>query len=539
MKRYIHLLIWINVLLACQCRTSKSELGVVSTASPEATEAGVQMLRAGGNVVDAAIAVSFALAVTEPMMSGLGGGTQVLLAFEGQLPIAINGTTFSPAATPLDVGDTLTYHRKTTIPSTVRVLDYLYRKYASGKLGWSELIEPAIALARDGYQPGPYQVKAFRKYEGALMKSPFGAGHFIPTEISGNLILKQPVIAETLRRIANDPMEFYRGKMAAQIASDMRNNGGWITLDDLSNFPEPQELKPLQYQVGLHIVYTQPPPCGGWVSLLGHALTSKISPSKWQQKEMMVRILHTMHADRKLSPVTNLTNFGPDIAHKLSQEYLDSLLSKIHPDLEFIEINESGETTHFSVMDAERNMIAVTSSINAIYGARAASPELGFLYNTYMDDFVFSDPEHPFAIGPGKMAFSSMSPTILRRDGKNVLALGSPGSARIISSVMQIAARWMSAQNIQHQVALPRIHVSGNSVYFENKDDSVLIDAPWAQARGLKCKWPNEDLVIRPGINAWYGGVHAVAVENGKMTGAADHRRDGLCKTVYTKRNGK
>lgn len=170
---YLYLL-----LLLMGCSPTPSEItnqldhGMVSAASPEAAQAGMDILAKGGNAIDAAVAISFAPGVTEPAMSGLGGGSQVLFAPAGKPPIVINGTTFSPAATPTDANEEdLKYHTRTTIPSTVKVMEYIWKKYGSGQISWSQLLTPAIQYAEDGFAIGPFRHLVYKKYESSLKKS--------------------------------------------------------------------------------------------------------------------------------------------------------------------------------------------------------------------------------------------------------------------------------------------------------------------------------------------------------------------------------
>ena len=183
-----------------------------------------------------------------------------------------------------------------------------------------------------------------------------------------------------------------------------------------------------------------------------------------------------------------------------------------------------GETTHFSLIDAEGFAISATTSINAYYGAATASPGLGFLYNTYMDDFFFDDATHPFAIKPFNWAFSSMSPTLVTLNDEVVLALGSPGSARIISAVAQVVQQFVDTdQDLPTIVARPRMHATASGGLF--LEDASL--AAGLESLGLEFREPAADLML-DGLNAYYGGVHAVGKRNGNWQGAADPRRDGV-----------
>jgi len=176
-------------------------------------------------------------------------------------------------------------------------------------------------------------------------------------------------------------------------------------------------------------------------------------------------------------------------------------------------------------------VVSVTARINAYFGARVANPKLGFLYNDYMREFEYGNPGHPFAIRERAMPYSSMSPTVIARDGRPVLGLGSPGSARIISAVAQVAQLWMDKQMpIADAVATPRVHVvPEDALYLENAvgvADSLL---GLLGGMGFRVVAPAADLALRD-RNAYYGGVHAVALENGRWSGAADPRRDGAAR---------
>lgn len=530
------------VFLFAACSPQDNQLGpyhigVVSTATSEATDAGFEILQKGGNAIDAAVAISFALGVTEPAMSGLGGGTQILMALPGQPPIAINGATLSPAATPVDASKKdLTYHRRSTIPSTVKVLEYVWEKYGSGQLKWAELLNPAIRYAEEGFVIGPFRHKVYKKYEGSLSKSPHHTNFFM---LQDSLIpavgdtLKQPVLAQTLHRLAKYGAEdFYHGEIAQQIAADMEANDGWITLADLNNFPDPVELQPLQTTFRGHDIYSQPPPCGGWTAILAlnileNFAAKDLQPNSESRFKNMLLALHLAHKDRKDDPVTDLINYREITARKTDKAYAQQLLKNYSPLTKISENPEpDGETTHFSVVDQQGMAVAVTASINAYFGAAAAAPQLGFLYNTYMDDFELGNLDHPFAIHPGRMNYSSMSPTIVQKNGETVLVIGSPGSARIISAVAQLTQLWIDSElGIQEIIATPRLHAINGKIYSEDME----IPNDWLayfRAQGFSIAFPTYDL-MNNNLNAYFGGVHAIAKEKNEWVGAFDPRRDG------------
>lgn len=511
--------------------------GVVAAATPEAVAAGVAVLEAGGNAVDAAVAVSFVLGVTEPAMSGLGGQTQMLIARPGRDPIVINGTSFAPRNTPVDAQATdLIGHRATTIPTTVRALDFAYRHHGSGRVSWSDLLAPAIRQAADGFVVGSFRHRVWLRHADDLRRNAVTRGLFL-TE--GGLVpgegqvFRQPVLAATLRRLARlGGEDFYTGEIARLIAADMAAQGGWITLADLNGVTEPKELRPLVGSYREWEVYTLPPPGGGWVVLqmlnvLELSPARDLAPGTATRLVRIAEALRVGHRSRRDQPVTDLVDYGREVRERIDKEHAAELRRRDRG---------SGETTHFSVVDASGMIVSVTASINAYFGARAASPELGFLYNDYMHEFELGRPGHPFALRAGAMPYSSMSPTVLARRGRPMLGLGSPGSARIISAVVQVIQAWVDdGASITAAVAAPRIHVvPDSSLYLETASLSPAALRALETA-GFRFVAPPDDLVLA-GRNAYFGGVHAVAFENGAWEGAADLRRDGTVGRALLRR---
>ena len=527
--------IWIATLLVAACGTANERTqgltggthGVVAAATPEATAAGVAILEAGGNAVDAAVAVQFALAVTEPAMSGLGGGSQMLIHRPDTQPVVVNGTSYSPHATPgSTTADDIRGHRATTIPTTVRTMAYAWEHFGSGNVSWSQLLEAAIGFAEDGFVVGPFRHKVWQRHVDQLRADPVVAALFlteredVPAEGS---IFRQPVLAGTLSRLAEHGAEdFYTGTIAREIASDMAANGGWITLDDLRDLPDPRVLQPLQGSYRGWDVYTSTPPGSGWVVLqilnvLERSAPSQLALDSPERIATLAAALHIGHSSRRATPITDLIDYQQEAGERIEKGTAVRLLEE----------RESGETTHFTVVDGEGMTVAVTSSINAYFGARAAHETLGFLYNDYMHEFVFGLSEHPFAIRPNGMPLSSMSPTVLARDGRPVLALGSPGSARIISAVTQVVQLWVDeGLPIDEAVTMPRIHaLPGQRLYMEARRMPGAVRRTMEQA-GYTFPDLRWDLSLN-GLNAYFGGVHAVAFDGRTWRGAADPRRDG------------
>jgi gamma-glutamyltranspeptidase/glutathione hydrolase len=494
-----HLFPFLYFLFLTACNTSESKLqyGAVTSASPEATQAGLAILKKGGNAADAAIAVSFALSVAEPAMSGIGGGTQVQIHLPNKpLPFSINGSTLSPALTPIIwEKDSLKGHLRTTIPSTVKVLQHLYEHYGSKKLTWATLLEPAIQIAEKGFPMGNFRMKVYHRYEKKLAKGLPSTAEYYPLLEQNEAT--QNKIATTLRLLAKEGGDaFYKGAIAQSIAKDMQVHGAWMTKEDLVNFSIPAALPSVHFQHNGYDVYTQPEPCGGWVvkEILEKLTALRAANDKEDEVEKLVMAIAYGHQQRQLR----------------AKEKKGS--------------STTGETTHFSVIDADGMALSVTASINAYYGAGVANPEYGFLYNSYMDDFNFKELDNKYALGPNKMAYSSMSPSIIMKDGKVVLVIGSPGSARIISSVAQLIDKYTRGlANPAKLLELPRVHAINKKVYFEkaevavrfkNKDEWKIIE-------------PSKNLV-QNGLNAYFGGVHAIVWTADGYIALADPRRDGM-----------
>ncbi|GJL96145.1 MAG: gamma-glutamyltranspeptidase [Hyphococcus sp.] len=501
--------------------TFASETGVVSSASPEATDAGVEILNKGGNAIDAAIAVSLALGVAEPAGSGLGGQTVMLIARPNETPIVIHGTTLSPAATPeepdresLRIG-----HTATTIPSNLKVLNRAFEQFGSGAVAWSEVVAPAIGIAEDGFELGRFRSLALNHYAARIRKNEVATKLYLAKDglpYREGERFKQPVLAKTLKRIAKYGAEdFYHGDIAKEIAADMKANGGWLTLSDLENFPEPPVVEPLLIKYRGLDVYTLPPPFGGWVVL--RALQNLESGDPNAVREVgpsrslaLIDALHEAHTARRETPITDWRNAGTEISDRLRSD-----------------MDESGETTHFTIVDDDGAIVSVTQSIDGYFGAKAASPKLGFLYNNYMNSF---EDDGPYKVGPAKAPLSSMSATVVYEDGSPVLGLGSPASARIISAVAQVVGYWIDVdRNIESAVSAYRVHASPpNIAYIESPE----IDAETLSAlakRDFELRRPFYG--VAPGsLDPYFGGVHAVAKENGAWVGAADPRRDGTSR---------
>jgi gamma-glutamyltranspeptidase/glutathione hydrolase len=339
-------------------------------------------------------------------------------------------------------------------------------------------------------------------------------------------VLRQPALATTLERIARaGAMDFYTGEIATEILADLQANGGWISASDLADFPEPRIVEPLRGRYRDHEVLTLPPPFGGWVVLqilnvLEQMPQATLAADDDSRRLAMLDALQIGHGSRKNEPVENYLDYSADITPRISKAEAIRLLNAYHG-------NQGGETTHFSVVDGDGLAVAVTQSIDSYFGARVAHPTLGFLYNNYMQGFQVDDPQAPYFLAAGEMPKSSMSATIVRRDGRTVLVLGSPGSARIISAVAQVTSHWVDIRGgVEQAVSAYRVHtVPPDKAYVEGPEVLPKLLAGIA-ARGMTLVRPKYG-VSDSYLDPYFGGVHAMAWEDGSWTGAPDPRRDG------------
>ena len=490
-------LLALGAMLFSFCKSPSSlEVGAVSSATPEATRIGMDILERGGNAADAAIAIQFALGVTEPAMSGIGGGTQIQIkTLNDPIPFAINGTTLSPLKTPDSwPKDSLRGILRTTIPSTVKVMEYLFEHYGSGSITWEELIDPSIQLAENGFSFGQFRRSVYQKY---LQKLENGLPNTMSYLVKPDNTYKNQPMANALKLISKKGANaFYNGEIATTIALDSKKMNGWISQEDLLNFHEPSEIPSEHFTYNGFDIYTQPEPCGGWV--IKEILEDLIKRGGCQIQagdfEMIEAINHG-HETRQ-TKARGRTN------------------------------DNSGETTHFSVLDKNGMALSVTSSINAYYGSGVANESYGFLYNSYMDDFNFEDPKNIYALGPSKMAYSSMSPTIVMKDGTVVMVIGSPGSGRIISTVAQLIHYYACDQVAPEElINLARVHASNKFIYLEERKvqgtwNSSELDTSW-----IIRETPTD--LMKNDLNPYFGGVHVILKTGNSFLAISDPRRDG------------
>jgi gamma-glutamyltranspeptidase / glutathione hydrolase len=455
-----------------------------------ATDVGVSVLRQGGNAIDAAVAVGFALAVTHPFAGNLGGGGYMLIRLSDGRATFIDFRERAPERASHDMyldaqgkptRDSLEGWRSSGVPGTVRGFDMALSKY--GKRRWADAIAPAIELASTGFPVSYAQSQSLRNSR-SLGASP-ESKHLFQKDGAffdvGDRLL-QPELAQTLQRIArNGANEFYEGETAARLVREMSTHGGLISSSDLKNY-RAIERAPLQGTYKGYTILTAPPSSSGGIALL--EMLGILEGTNYERAgagsasaiHYLAEAMRRAYADRN-EYVGDPDFVKVPIAGLLDPAYLGRLRASIDPERATPSSQvrpgrpagtEHDQTTHYTVVDADGNAVAVTYTLNGGYGNGITVPGLGFLLNNEMDDFA-AKPGTPNmfglvqgesnAIQPGKRPLSSMTPTIVVKDGKLFMTAGAPGGSRISTAVLQVILNVIDfGMNVQDAVDAPRVH---------------------------------------------------------------------------------
>ena len=524
--------------------------GMVVSAHPEASKVGVEVLKQGGNAIDAAVAVQFALAVVYPNAGNIGGGGFLVYRSSAGGLATLDYRETAPARASRDMF--LDENKQPSAdlsingalaagtPGTVAGMAEAHRKY--GKLSWKKLLQPAIDLALNGFCITERQAAELNRNQKDFIKYNSTGIAFVKAAAwkVGDL-LKQPELANTLALIRDKGRAgFYEGQTARLLVAEMKRGNGIISASDLKNYRAIWR-EPLTAAYKNYRIIAMPPPSSGGVALIN--LLKAIEPypvSRWgfQQDstvQLQVEAERRVYADRA-------THLGdPDYYRVLLKQLLDNnyikermrsvRFDKATPSSEVKAGNVSGkeseQTTHFSIVDKDGNAVSVTTTLNGSYGCKVVVAKAGFLLNDEMDDFSIK-PGSPNqyglvggsanAIEPGKRMLSSMTPTILEKDGKLFLVVGSPGGSTIITSVFQTILNVIEfGMNIQQAVAAPRFH-------HQWLPDEVDVEAE-AIAPAVRERLAGKGYHIDPRDKI--GRVDAVLVSSvGLLQGGADPRGD-------------
>ncbi len=469
--------------------------GAVTSAEGQASDVGLAILQQGGNAVDAAVAVGFALAVTHPSAGNLGGGGFMVVRMAAGDRAAFDYRERAPAAATRDMflgkdgeptSDRLVGAKAAGIPGTVAGMALAHEKF--GALPWKDVVMPAVELARDGNTLDSFHVTDLERGAKRMRDAGFESSAEFYVKADGSAyaegeVWKQPLLAATLEAIAvGGPQAFYQGPLATKMAQENAAAGGIWTAEDLAGYRAVQR-DPIVFDYNGHEIITMPPPSAGGVGLwqmLKAAESLKLAEKPWRSLDevhLYVEIARRTYADR------NMLLADPDfvdlpLTELLSSDYIEHRLSNIDPQhaTPSSEIRagiaptkeESHQTTHYSVVDGSGNAVSNTYTLNLGFGARYVLPSSGVLLNNEMDDFatkpgsanVFGLVQgEPNKIEPGKRMLSSMTPTIVAKDGELRAVIGSPGGPTITTTVVQIIRAVVDYQlPIDQAVDSARVH---------------------------------------------------------------------------------
>jgi gamma-glutamyltranspeptidase/glutathione hydrolase len=526
-------------------------------------------LKRGGNAVDAAVAVAFALAVVEPAAGNIGGGGFMLVRLANGPTTFFDYREVAPGKATrdmyinngkLDEEASVIGYKSVAVPGTVAGLELALKTYGTMKL--ADVMAPAIRLAENGFAVSEKLEREFREEKKVLERFPMSRRIFL---MDGKMLkagdtLKQPELAATLKRIAKSgAQEFYGGETARLIVADMAKSGGLITLEDLAAYkPRVREVLRAKYENGGHEweVVTSPPPSSGGVAIIEALNMLKDVPLKsWDDVESIHMVAETMRrvfADRAAYladpdysnvPVAGLTDpcYAKELAETIDAQRASSSkevrAGKPHTcgvaaagavTSTLVSLGEGPHTTHFSVVDEAGNAVASTYTLNDSYGSHVMS-SAGFLFNDEMDDFT-TQPGIPNAlfgliqseanaIAPGHRPLSSMTPTILLRDGKLSFVTGSPGGPAIISATLLSVINWMRlGMEAQAAINAPRFH-------HQWLPDEIFIEEGFPERTQKALEARGFALKRRGHI----GLVNAIGIDakTGERLGAADPRDKG------------
>ena len=552
---------------------------MVASAHPLATEAGVEILKRGGNAIDAAVATTLAISVVEPFSAGIGGGGFMLtkmgkdirsLDFRERAPLRASRNMYLDAQGKVRPNASLEGHLAAGVPGTIAGLAAAHKQY--GKLPWRTVVAPAIQLARNGFKVSELYTEQAKSKQKLLASNPAAREIFTrngqPLQPGERLVQRD--LARTLIAVARNPQSFYTGSIASAIDRDMRQNKGLITLADLKSY-QPKWREPACGKFRQYNVCSMAPPSSGGVHLLQILNTigsTDLAALGWHSPDALHLLIESMriaYADRSeylgdpdfnRVPVSALTN--PAYANKRRQEIsLDrarpsTTVQPATPELlkQFdrspVGVSHRGtqpptatqpatqpraeslETSHLTIVDRDRNVVSLTFTVNYRFGAGVVVPGTGILLNDEMDDFAIA-PGVPNVFGlvggeknsiaPGKTPLSSMTPTIVTENGKFRLAIGAPGGSTIITTVLQILLNVLEYKmDVGAAVAAGRIH-------HQWLPDRVNVD-PWGFDPTTLADLRRRGHQIQ--ARSYWGNANAIGqLPDGRLEGAADPRGEG------------
>jgi gamma-glutamyltranspeptidase/glutathione hydrolase len=535
-------------LYDCCQRVATADSAMVVAVSPLAVQVGVDILRRGGNAVDAAVAVGFALAVVHPAAGNIGGGGFLVLRLASGEVATLDYREAAPGRATRDMylapdgailPTSTTGHLASGVPGSVAGLAEAHQRF--GRLPWAEVLAPAVRLASGGFRLDTARARGIASDADRLAQFAASARQFLPggTAPAVGDLLVQPDLARTLGAIAADgPAVFYAGWVADSIVAEMERGGGLITHEDLAAY-RPFWRDPITFTYRGHTIHSMGPASSGGITLalvlnMLEGADSVPAFGSADQVHVMSEVMRRAFADRN-HYLGDPAFVDMPVAELVSQSYADTRRADIVPGRATPSADvgpgpaESTETTHYSIVDGEGNAVAVTTTINGGFGSAVTVSGAGFLLNNEMDDFAAS-PDRPNqygliqgvanAIAPGKRMLSAMTPTIvLDPEGTLLLVLGSPGGPTIITTVAQVISNVIDHRMpLDSAVAAPRIH-------HQHLPDTIRTEArglPRSVARALR----KMGYAVRE-RRGYSGEVAAIMRVGNHWVGVADPRMRG------------
>lgn len=508
----IFLLIFVPTLGAQ--KTATSEKAMIVAPTPQAVDAGLAILRLGGNAVDAAAASAFALMVTDPVMCSLGGRSQILIHLKDGTHVGIDGATQAPGYF-FEPSGTGHGYRTCPVPGSPAAIEEMVKEY--GNLPLKVIMQPAIQLAQNGFSVKEDLSQAFKANEERLRLYPGTVRHFFK---EGGALYEtgetfaQPALARTLEVIANrGARELYRGRFAADIVRDMEVHKGMIRAEDLENYHVRRgEIVEGEYRG--HRIISRGGQCDGASVIEILQILEEFDLASYSVNDPVY--LHILAQALYIGQADELLPDWQQVAKELALRRVREIdLGQALPVPRRREKRE-GETNHLSVIDAEGNAVALTQSIGPSFGSKVANPELGFFYAYSYD---MNDDPVPF-----QREKTSQSPTFLFKDNKLFLVLGSAGSNRIVSSIVQTVINVIDrGMTLEEAVSHPRLHLYEGELRLESFHlPPLTLD----RLRGLGYRVRAYDT-----LNGWFGKVHALLI-GPTIYGVADPRDFGAAKGV-------
>lgn len=519
-------------------RPAVGKNGMIATAHPLATRAGLEILKKGGNAVDAAVAAAFVLGVVEPYASGIGGGGFMLVYGSGKADkpgnkrkvTAIDYRETAPSKTPVSykAGAGRAGPDSIAVPGTVAGLARALSDYGTMRL--KEVMEPAIKLAEDGYPAGGLLIDMIERNQEKISGNPEARKLYLEPGYTAGGIVRLRDLARTYRMIAEKgPDVFYRGVLAEAIAGEVNRLGGSLSIEDLSSY-KAVIREPVRGDYKGYEINSMPPPSSGGVhviellNILERFDMAALGRNSVQSIQIMSEAMRRVFRDRVRFmgdpdfigiPVKGLTSraYAGELARSIAKNGINRDIAMPDP-LDF----ESCQTTHVSTADRHGNLVALTQTINSFFGSGVVVPGTGIILNNEMSDFGGWEANKP---APGKKPVSNMSPTVVLKGGKPCMSIGTAGAARIISVLPQIIINVVDfGMNIQEAINAPKFHCMSDEISMESRISRKKSDELSAMGYAIN---------RRKAYDVYFGGAQGLVLDpsTGTFYGGADPRRNG------------